>query len=161
MYVWGDAWQNLRSLITLTDIMAKSSSDINTVTVTLATSVAVLLMSNGLLFIMGCVCGHYLCQKCRKLANRDTRRSQLQPVPVYENLQLKIMTVDEQEVELERMWLMATSSKLEETFRQATKSLLCSFMYMDGGKLSCRIYTYLEQLHYYYYNSLLMITQYP
>ena len=82
--------------------MAKSSSDINTVTVTLATSVAVLLMSNGLLFIMGCVCGHYLCQKCRKLANRDTRRSQLQPVPVYENLQLKIMTVDEQEVELEK-----------------------------------------------------------
>ena len=82
--------------------MAKSSSDINTVTVTLATSVVVLLMSNALLFIMWCVCGHYLRQKCKKLANRDTQPSQLQPAPVYENLLLKPTTVDEQEVELEK-----------------------------------------------------------
>ena len=82
--------------------MAKSSSDINTVTVTLATLVAVLLTSNAFLFIMGCVCGHYLCQKCKKLANRDTQPSQLQPAPDYENLQLKTTAVDEQVVELEK-----------------------------------------------------------
>lgn len=83
--------------------MAKSSSDVNVVTVSLATSVAVLLISNALLFIMGCVCGHYLCQKCKKLTNGDiyTQPSQLQPAPIYENLQLKSMKADEQEVELE------------------------------------------------------------
>ena len=82
--------------------MAKSGSGINTVTVTLATSVAVLITSNIFLFILGCICGHYLCQKCKKLANRDTQPSQLQPVPVYENLQLKPTTVDEQKVDLEK-----------------------------------------------------------
>ena len=87
---------------TLTGIVAKSSSDINTVTVTLGTSVAVLLVSNALLFIMGCICGHYLCGKCKKLAIRDTRPSQLQPTPVYENRQLKNKTVDEQVVQLEK-----------------------------------------------------------
>ena len=85
--------------ITVTGIVAKSSSAIDTVTVTLGTLVAVLLMSNALLFVFGCVCGHYL---SNKLANRDTRPSQLQPAPVYENLQLKTTTVDEQEVELEK-----------------------------------------------------------
>ena len=93
---------NFKISLTPTGIVAKSSSDINTVTVTLGTSVAVLLMSNTLLFIMGCACGHYLCQKCKKLANRDTRPSQLQPAPVYETLQLKPTTVDEQVVELEK-----------------------------------------------------------
>ena len=97
--------------------MAKSSSDVNVVIVSLATSVAVLLISNALLFIRGrCVCGHYLCQKCKKLTNGNiyTQPSQLQPAPIYENLQLKSMKADEQEVELEEnIWLMATSSKLE------------------------------------------------
>ena len=88
--------------ITFTGIVAKSSSDINIVTVTLGTSVAVLLTSNAFLFIMGCVCGHYLCRKCKKLADRDIRPSQLELAPVYENLQLKTTTVDEQEVELEK-----------------------------------------------------------
>ena len=79
--------------------MAKSNSNINVVTVTVASSAAVLLTSNTLLFIVGCLCGHYLCQKCKKVANRDT---QLQSAPVYENLQQKITKADEQEVELEK-----------------------------------------------------------
>ena len=53
--------------------MAKSgSTGINTVIVTLATSVAVLITSNIFLFILGCICGHCL---CKKLANRDTHPS--------------------------------------------------------------------------------------
>ena len=67
----------------------------------LETSVAVLLISNALLFIMGCVCAHYLYQKCKKVTNGDTQPCQLLPAPFYENLQLKSMKADEQEVELE------------------------------------------------------------
>ena len=81
--------------------MAKSSGDVNVVTVSLVTSVSVLLMTNVLLFIMGCVCGHYLCQRCKKPINGDSQSSELQPTPVYENLKLKFFRAGEQEVELE------------------------------------------------------------
>ena len=82
-----------------TDIMPKSglSDDVNVVTVTLATLVAVLLISNALFFITGCICGHYLCQKCKKLAKRDS-----QATPAYPDRQMKITIADEQEVELEQ-----------------------------------------------------------
>ena len=76
--------------------MAKKSSDINIVTAILATSAAVLLTSNTFLFIMGCVCGHCLSQKCKKLTNREDVPNQ--PVPLYyENLQLRAMKPDENE----------------------------------------------------------------
>ena len=64
---------------------------------TLATLVAVLLTSNAFLFIMGYVCGHCLCRKCKKLAKRDS-----QPASVREDWQLKTMGADEQELELEK-----------------------------------------------------------
>ena len=67
--------------------MAKKSGDFNVITVILATSAAVLLMSSTFLFIMGCVCGHYLSQKFKKLTNREDVSNQ--PVPLYENLQLR------------------------------------------------------------------------
>ena len=51
--------------------------------------------------VFGCICGHYLCQKCKKLANRDRQPSQLQPVPVYENLQSTTTAVDKEKVDLE------------------------------------------------------------
>ena len=76
--------------------MAKSNSNVNSVTVTLATLVAVLLTSNAFLFIMGCVCGHCLSQKGKKLAKQDH-----QPDPVYENWQMKTTRVEGQELELE------------------------------------------------------------
>ena len=76
--------------------MPKSGCDVS-VTVTLATLVAVLLMSNVLLFIMGCVCGHYLWQKCRKLIKRD---SDSETIPTHR--QSKTINTDEQEVELEQ-----------------------------------------------------------
>ena len=77
---------------------SESSRDINVITVTVASSVAVLLMSNALLFIMGWVCGHYLCQKCKKMANRDSRPSS----PNSEvDTQLKSMRADEEVLELE------------------------------------------------------------
>ena len=87
------------SNLIITDIMPKSrlSGDVNVVTVTLATLVAVLLTSNALLFITGCVCGHYLCQKCKKLPKRDS-----QATPAYSDRQMKITIADEQEVELEQ-----------------------------------------------------------
>ena len=74
--------------------MPKSGCDVS-VTVTLATLVAVLLISNILLFIMGCVCGHYLWQKCRKLVKRDS-----ETIPAHK--QSKTINTDEQEVELEQ-----------------------------------------------------------
>ena len=67
--------------------MAKKSGDVNVVTVILATSAAVLLTSNTILFIMGCVCGHCLSQKCKKLTNTEDIPNQ--PVPLYGNLQLR------------------------------------------------------------------------
>ena len=77
--------------------MPKLSSDVNIVTVILATLVAVLFTSNTFLFIMGCVCGHYLCQKCKKVAKKDS-----QPSPDEEDTQLKNMRADEQKLELEK-----------------------------------------------------------
>ena len=67
------------------------------ITVTVASIVAVLLMSNAILFIMGCVCGHYLCQKCKKMANRDSRPSPNSEV----DTQLKPMEADEEVLALE------------------------------------------------------------
>jgi hypothetical protein len=67
----------------------KSSSDTNVITVILATLVAVLSMSNALLFIIACVCG----QKCKKLNG--------QPIASHEDWDLKITGVDEQDLELE------------------------------------------------------------
>ena len=84
--------------------MAKSSSDVNKVTVSRTgnfSSCVAHIPSNALLFIMGCVCAHYLYQKCKKVTNGDTQPCQLLPAPFYENLQLKSMKTDEQEVELE------------------------------------------------------------
>ena len=78
-------------------IPAKPSSDVNVVTVTVATLVAVLLTSNIFLFIMGCVCGHYI---CKQLIKKDADSSH--PDPDHENLQLKTMKNDEQELELEQ-----------------------------------------------------------
>ena len=76
---------------------SRLNGNVNVVTVTLATLVAALLMYNALLFIMGCVCGHYLCQKCKKLAKRDSQATR-----AYSDRQLKATTADEQEVELEQ-----------------------------------------------------------
>lgn len=70
-------------------VTIKSSSDINAITVILATIVAVLLMSNAFLFIVGYVCG----LRCKKM---DT-----QPVALHENQELQSTGVDEQELELE------------------------------------------------------------
>ena len=65
----------------------------------MATSVAVLLTSNVFIFIMGCVCGHCLCQKCKKLAEDDTLPNH--PAPIYENVEVETIKDDEQVVELE------------------------------------------------------------
>ena len=70
-----------------------SESDISAVTVTLGTLVGVLLISNVLLFIMGCVCHHYLYNKLAKSGN--------QTPPAYSDRQLA-MDSDERDVELEQ-----------------------------------------------------------
>ena len=79
-------------------MLAKKSSDVNIVTVILTTSAAMLLTSNTFLFIMGCVCGHCLGQKCKKLTDRKDNPNQ--PVPLYETLQLRVMKPDGHEPEL-------------------------------------------------------------
>ena len=82
----------------LTGITAKPSNDVNVITVTVATSAAVLLTSNTVIFIMGCICGHYLSQQCRKSTKIDTHPSP--PESDYDNLQLKTKN-NEKELELE------------------------------------------------------------
>ena len=54
--------------------MLNSSGDENNdiVTVIVATSVTVLLTSNTFIFVMGCICGHSLRHKCRKLIKGNT-----------------------------------------------------------------------------------------
>ena len=85
----------------LIGIMAKPTSDVSVVTVTVATSVAVLLTSNVFLFITGCICGHCFSQKCKQLlVKKDANSSHSDPD--HENLQLKTMENDEQELELEQ-----------------------------------------------------------
>lgn len=85
---------------TESDIIDKMSSDINVVTVILASSAAVL-SSSTLLFILGCVCGYYLSQKCKKVTNGEDVPNQ-PAVPIYENqiLQLRDTRSDENEPEL-------------------------------------------------------------
>ena len=80
-------------------MMAMSDSDINNniiVTVILATAGALLLTSNTIIFIIGCVCGHCISQRRKKRAIGDN-----QPTPIYENYQLKTIRAEEQELELE------------------------------------------------------------
>ena len=79
--------------------MAKSSSDVdnNIVTVIVATLAAALLTSNAFIFVVGCVCGHYLCQKCKRLVKGNN-----QPSPNEVGRQLASMRGDEQELELEK-----------------------------------------------------------
>ena len=82
------------SIFNFTDYnTTKSSSDINAITVILATLVAVLFISNAFLFIIGYVCG----QKCKKL---DTQSVTLHDI-VHEDQELPSTRVDEQKFELE------------------------------------------------------------
>ena len=67
---------------------------------TVATLVVVLLTSNVFLFIVGCICGHCFSQKCKRLIKKDADSSH--PDRDHENLQLKTMKNDEQELELEQ-----------------------------------------------------------
>ena len=72
---------------------------INVITVIAATSAAVLLTSNALIFIMGYVCGHYLSQQCIKSAKNDTHPRC--PESDYDNLQLETIN-NKKELELQK-----------------------------------------------------------
>ena len=74
--------------------MVTTSDSVNSIVlVILASVVALLLASNVIIFIIGCVCGHCISQKRTTIDN--------QPAPVYENCQLKSTRAEEQELELE------------------------------------------------------------
>ena len=81
--------------------MPKSSGDVkkNIVTVIVATAVAAMLASNAFIFVVGCICGHYFYQKCKKLV-KGSRNNQ--PSPIEVTGELNSVTGNEQELELEK-----------------------------------------------------------
>ena len=83
------------STIACTGYNTKPSSDVSVVTVALATLAAVLLTSNALLFFLGCMCGHYLWQRCKRLLKRNSQC-------VLEDQHQRGTGAGDQELELER-----------------------------------------------------------
>ena len=79
--------------------MLNSSSDENSdiVIVIVATSVTVLLTSNSIIFVVGCICGHLLCHKCKKLIKGNTSLNE-----VAREMTSVSVSGDEQELELEK-----------------------------------------------------------
>ena len=80
--------------------MLNSSGDEHNdiVTVIVATSVMVLLTSNTFIFVMGCICGHSLHHKCRKLIKGNTSPTN----EVAREMTSVSVSGDEQELELEK-----------------------------------------------------------
>ena len=82
-------------------LMPNFSSSVNTEIIILATSLAMLLLSNSFIFIAGFVCGRCCCRaNCRKATEEITDTTQPvshSPPAIYENLQLNTVNNEEQE----------------------------------------------------------------